>query len=480
MSATVEENQHSLKNPSKDEILEEIYINLTGRRIEKAARLALKFKFPQLSLLITSFSVLNVKELLTVQINDWKKSGTIKYMNKKLVKIYMLLAGMPVCGQINICDNLEWLRAFAVHVWYVGLYAQPLGTAVELYEKAFKDLGYAPMPFPVHYKGDLDNPPFDLFYQLILLFTRKNIILNAVLNPAGYTSNMTDYRLSWFLLEVFTSLKIGTISEHARNYICTSFANQLEQLNLWQYSIFVVLFIKDNFIKKRLIESILYRNLPEDILQPENKELKQYLIQKLRLPSVWIHSVLAHKCRFSGDSCGEFQNLIYCGRYCDAQNVAVDNIIPKLVINKNCDIAIELLGKLKPQCRLIDNYKYKAGLLLKVLKLIKTIEENRDVSMEQLMIYQEKLYSICKKIKAFEIKNVEQGLCIAEVSKCCAVFLYMIFKKYDIPTDVQLPHLNATCQKLLQMPPDYKATDLEVLSTHILDSFYASEDNQSS
>lgn len=473
VSTTVEEQQRTLKSPSKEEILEQIYSNLTGRRIKEAASLALKHKLPQLSLLITTFTVVNAKDLLTTQINDWKKSGAINYISKTMIRIYLLLSGTPVCGETNICNDLEWLRAFAVHVWYVSLHSQPLGTAVELYEKAFKELGYAAMPLPSYYKGNLTNPPYDILYHLILLFTKKNILLNALLNPATYTNIMTDYRLSWFLLQVFTALKVGIISDHAKNYICINFANQLEQLGSWQSSIFVLLFIKSQSIKKNLIESILHRNLPDNFLEPENKDLKQYLVQELRLPSVWIHSVLADKCRFSGDACGEFYNLIYCGRFYEAQAVAVDKIIPKVVINKNYSMAINLLEKLEAKGHFIDSYKSKAGLLLELLRLIELIRSSQDITLTQLLHYHDELYDISKRIKAFEIINIEQGLCIAELSKCCAVLLHMIYKRVEKPDKVQLPYFNTICQDMLQMPPDYKATDIEILSSDILDSFHS-------
>lgn len=476
VSSTIEETMRAREAHAKEEIMDEIYLNLTGRRVKEAATLALEHKLPQLSLLITSFAVVHAKDLLTTQINEWKKSGAINHINKKILRIYLLLSGTPICGDTNICTDLEWLRAFALHVWYVALYSDPLGTAVELYEKAFKELGYAAIPFPSYYKGDLDNPPYDIMYHLILLFTKKNVILNAILNPATYTNNTNDYRLSWFLLQVFTALKVGTISEHASNYICINFASQLEQLGLWKYAVFVLLFIKNHSVKRDLIERLLHRNLPKNLLDLENKELQHYLVHQLKLPSTWIHSVLADKCRFNGDHCGEFHNLIYAERFHEAQTVGVDHIIPKLIINKGYTIAEQFLKQLEANSHLIDNYNCKAGLLLEVLQLVQTIHKNANASESQLMHYHDQLHDICKRIKTFKIHNVEQSLCIAEISKCCAVLLHMVFKKLDKPSEVCESYFKAIKEDMLQMPPDYKGTDMEVTSSDIVDYFHKPND----
>lgn len=421
--------------------------------------------------MIATFTVVNAKDLLTMQINDWKKSGAIDFINKKILRIYLLLSGTPFCGETNICNDLEWLRAFALHVWYVAAYSEPLGTAVEWYEKAFNEFKYAPKPFPSYCKGNEQNSPYDLMYHLILLFTKRNVILNSVLNPATYTSNVSDYRLSWFLLQVFTALKIGTISEHARNYISINFANQLEQLGFWKYAVFVLLFIQNHSMKKSLVEGVLQRNLPEKCLSSEHKELRQYLVQKLKLPLVWIHSVLADKCRFSGDRCGEFHNLLYAERYFDAQTVAIEYIIPKLIINKSYLIAETLLQKLEPNGHRIDNYNCKAGLLLEVLQLVQTIHKNSNAPRLQLLHYHDQLNDICKRIKGFKVNNVEQSLCIAEISKCCSVLSYMVYKKLNEPSEVHESYFKAIREGMLQMPPDYIAVDMEVTSSDIVDYF---------
>lgn len=468
---TIEEKKRVLNNPPKQEICEQIYLNLTGRRIREAAALAVKHNFPQLSLLISTSTVMNAKNMLAKQMEDWNKSDAISHIDEGLIRIYLLLAGIPSCGATNICCGLEWLRAFAVHVWYVALCSDPLGTAVELYETAFKELGYAASPYPSYYKGDRDDPPYDVMYHLILLFTKRNVLLDAVLDPATYTSNALDYRLSWCLLQVFTALKVGTISEHARNYICTSFANQLEELGMWQYSIFVLLFVKDSSLKTRHVLDLLYRNLPEDLLSPDKRDLRNFLMHQLKLPSVWVHSVLADKARFSGDHCGEFHHLLHSDRYHEAQNVAISHIVSKMIINKSYKTAVELLEKLEPHGRQLTGYNSKAGLLLDALRLVQRVSESDDASSTELLNFHDQINDVCKRIKSFPTESLEQRLCIAEISKCCAVLMYNVGKRMEKPSAVHGSYVRAVCSDLLRMPPDYRATDVESLSSDIVNYY---------
>ena len=44
-----------------------------------------------------------------------------QYMNVKRLKIFQLLSGLMVGmtahGEINLCENLDWKRSFALHLW---------------------------------------------------------------------------------------------------------------------------------------------------------------------------------------------------------------------------------------------------------------------------------------------------------------------------------------------------------------------------
>lgn len=155
----------------------------------------MKNQMPQLSLLLTLSSSQDAKQLLREQFAHWQTSGAIKHIDERLIKIYLLVAGITNCSGINICGNVDWVRAFAVHLWYISPYHAPISDAVNLYEEAFSELGYAKKPLPPYavHKGDCST--YDVMYYLLQLFSNKRLLLNKVLDPATYTHDPLDYRL---------------------------------------------------------------------------------------------------------------------------------------------------------------------------------------------------------------------------------------------------------------------------------------------
>ena len=53
-----------------------------------------------------------------------------------------LFSGNPVWPgtelTVNTCDNLDWLRAFGTHLWYLTSPAASISDALNLYEEAFQ------------------------------------------------------------------------------------------------------------------------------------------------------------------------------------------------------------------------------------------------------------------------------------------------------------------------------------------------------
>lgn len=443
-------------------VLDVIYLNLTGRRVKQAAELVAKSKYPNLSLLISSFTTEKQSQLVK-QIEDWKHSGAIKFIDEKVLRVYLLLSGCPVFEDLNICSDLDWLRAFAVHMWYMTSISEPLGVTVNLYEKAFRQLGYAPTPTPPHYTDSSENAPLDIMYQLIILFTNKQYKLNRVLNPTTYTNEINDYSLSWFLVQYFQKIHVGIITNTAEDYISINFAEQLERRYLWHLSIFVLLFIKNGSTKKKLIMEILYRNVTNDIFEPKNETIKHYLTQDLQLPLDWIHTVLAEKCKSEDDYSGAYHHYLYSNQFNEAEAIALKYLIPNLIRNHDYNCAIDFMRKLEPYASKINNWNHKLGLLLDILIILDVVTKNRNAPATLLRQFYDRLLVLCHRIVDFEIQNLTQKFCIAELSRFCALELIFLTEKLSATGEMDKLYLMQIINEILQMPPDYKAELMERL-----------------
>lgn len=55
------------------------------------------------------------------QLSEWQNVGADSYIDEKKLKFFCLSSGLPLFssaqGIINICEELDWKRAFAMHFW---------------------------------------------------------------------------------------------------------------------------------------------------------------------------------------------------------------------------------------------------------------------------------------------------------------------------------------------------------------------------
>lgn len=465
MLPTIEQNLEFCRVRSTAQVLKEIFTRLTGHHIAEAAQLAIENDLPQLGLILSQTPSTRSKNLMQTQLNHWIESDCLKHIDEVVVKIYMLLAGVPVCEKINVCQNIDWLRVLAMHLWYVLPYHVDLVQAVNLYEKAFSEERYAKKPHPP-YNTDDRSKTYDIIYHLLRLYSNKELTLNQILDPATHTSDFTDYRLSWLMLQALTALNVGVMTENGKNHVHVSFANQLEQMGHWKHAVFVLLFIKNVSVKRNLVLGVLERNLPVD--GDEYKSAEEFLINQLNLPPAWIHTVMADKCRTAGNYCGEFQHSLHVGRYDRAHRLAMGHIVPHLLNNKEFELARSLLMRFEGHESTIQKWQYEGGLLLWFLTVREVVTTGGLRSRETAARMQHDLVELCQKVKYFPRHTSELSVCISEVSKACGVLLQVLLRKLDKYSDDKVSS-NALSVEDLVMPPDYKLIDLDTCISDYFD-----------
>lgn len=160
-----------------------------------AANIAMSSRLPNLSLLIAQLSLSNApKSFIVEQIDLWYKSLAADFVSKELKRIYLLLAGIPGKDEVNIFENVDWKRAFGMHLWYVCPNGAPIETAIDAYSGAFDEYAYAERPNPPYTNS---SASFDVLYHILLLYKSNIHRLGSVLNPATHTDDPLDYRLRY-------------------------------------------------------------------------------------------------------------------------------------------------------------------------------------------------------------------------------------------------------------------------------------------
>lgn len=182
------------KNLSKN--TKDIFNLLTVFKTLDAANLALEKKCPNLALLISQLSITNrTKLILQEQIESWYNSLTAEHINDDMKRIYLLLSGIPVKNEVNIFQNIDWKRAFGMHLWYVCPVGAPIEHVIDLYKKSFEDQGYSEYPNPPYKLNNVEDSSCDVLYHILMLYRTRVHQLSTVLNPSTHANDYLDYRL---------------------------------------------------------------------------------------------------------------------------------------------------------------------------------------------------------------------------------------------------------------------------------------------
>jgi nuclear pore complex protein Nup98-Nup96 len=188
--------------------------------------------------------------------------------------------GLRHAPPLNIVEGLDWRRVFGMHLLY-DIYADmSIADAVARYDAACTgqhnqqchkesnitidrtSVFYVAEPIPwyqsvssiAHQRGPLEASQKDILYHLLHIYVDSTYALEDALLPTSYSPAMADYRLSWQLHCVLTHVhelrdfvdRHDDGASHTANQLCQSLALQLEQLDLWEWSIYVLLFITDD------------------------------------------------------------------------------------------------------------------------------------------------------------------------------------------------------------------------------------------
>ncbi|XP_065058419.1 nuclear pore complex protein Nup98-Nup96-like [Rhopilema esculentum] len=480
--------------------LDAIFSLLSARKIREACELACQNREYRLALLLSQASGdLQMKHLLRKQLDEWKTSLADKFMNASRLKIYQLLSGLMVWmsahGDLNLCENLDWKRSFALHLWFFCSTTSSISKGLEEYRNAFKGTDtyspYAAPPKPC-YATDrcamVDNEdleaqrqPKDICYHILKLYSKRSHRLERVLCPNTHTEDPLDYQLCWQLQQVLESLGYTHLSESYCGLIQTSFASQLETYGLWEWAVFVLLHIKENKRRETAVREVLSRHccIQEDFNKLTEKEL--LLIKSLKVPATWIYDAKAQHARYSGKTQDETFYLLKAERWSDAHEVLVKYLAADAIIDGDYRFLKEVLLELTLPERMctIKNWKQAGQVFLdyillreKLLQLEKGTLVVTAYNLEDLRCDVTALINMISNMKA---NSSKERLAHAEMGKTASNLLKIIICELaeqgvqvsDEETEiVDKKYSWSLCQvapfiATLPLPPDYIQQELE-------------------
>lgn len=452
-----------LREIPNEEVVKRIYVYMTCHRIFDAATLARKSHMSQITLLLTQLNAnIFTKCLMNKQLDEWNQTGVTEKMDPDILRLYLLFAGHPVNRDVNICEDLKWQKALALHLWYLTTSSQSLNTAVTMYENSFRGhVGYSNYPKPPYACfGQIEH--YDMQFHLMKLFAYRSNALEEILNTFTHTSDPTDYRLAWILLHSLSAFGIGRISENAKNHIHTSFAFQLENMGLYKWSIFVLMFIKDINVKMNLIRGVLERNLITDI---DHTNIENQLVKNFKIPKEFLHQLKANKTIAVRNHWGTYKHLLYNKSWNNIHDVLSKEILPSLFLNEYYDIIESILTDLDLMSHKIMDWGHNGGVFLDFVKVRKALVVDKVVrTKEEAHKLYAFIYALCKRITFYNPKTSLEYVCCAELSKQSIAY----FKTMQDILNFDFQKIYETYDYLaddFKIPPDYRVEDaLETLN----------------
>lgn len=240
------------------------------------------------------------------------------------------------------------------------------------------------------------------------------------------------------------------MSEGASIDLHLSFANQLEGLGLWQWAIFVTLFLPDFYSKKNNVLGILMRNLQvpstEDSLVVEDQ-----LTNYFHLPVCWIHAVKGYKSLSQTRHHEAFAYFCYAGMWDKASAIARNELLPSLVIEGMFEDIHKILFMLKKGKGCIQSWESEENRYLLFIELLNGMAGYKEDDYAAKVSAEKKFVDFCAVSSSFSTKrNLKHAVSMAEMSrKMLNHPFYIDFKQMYLQD--------------LPMPTDYIKNELDKL-----------------
>jgi len=324
---------------SATEPYKRIFDELSCWRLNKAIDLAIEAGLYRLATIIPQVNTIDSVLDLNQQITLWYDSGVLNFADEgpdkkklfhpDLCNIYALMSGSAAVE----VKNIGWLRALGLLFWYqspcewsiMDRASQRSSDRFKITLKLYEDLLKEDQVDPPSSKWENDSDHLSsklrydgIFYLFKLLICNPNEPcgnLVEVLGNEGYTRDPLDYRISYLLLILLSSSKVGniSISSSAAAVIMQHLIHQLLSMEMVKEAIFISMQIAEDFKRKIVVKEIINRSIyyngdsvsyssPSALFDSiddwlEGSTVWQHVINRLAVPAEWVYEGLAYSFR---------------------------------------------------------------------------------------------------------------------------------------------------------------------------------------
>ncbi|XP_063718681.1 nuclear pore complex protein Nup98-Nup96-like [Symsagittifera roscoffensis] len=423
------------KSMSQIDVFEQILMFYSCNQKEKALRAALNANCPRLALILAQDNTSEFRKTIALLETELNNLNLPKHMNSNYVMLLKLLSGDIFSGNIENSDELcteffqtfSWKRALGACLWFLTDQNSSIAEVVNLYE-TYCNSGIMQRPFVT--LEETENNPLDYFdasYYILQLFVEPTSKPEDVLNPLTFGHNITDYLAAWSLLMSLNTLGFINIEVKSRNSVITSFAWQLEREQLWQWTVFVLSFLKADKARKSSIQNLLDRNCSASE-QFSNQE--QFLVEQLGFDFSTIRRSKALRAKMEGDYNMELHHLVEAQDWNEVHSMLVfQGLAADLYFDQSTDTLMNILTNLDANSFAIPNWRTQGGILFDYFVLKESRQNlthrlntsNDDDVTDLLTSVHDSYLLIARKLPEFPVKTDRMKFLLAEISESVLV-----------------------------------------------------------
>ena len=251
---------------------EKVFTLLSGNQLERAVQTALDNKDMRLASLISQIGGSESFRAETGrQLEDWKKHKSSALIGPAYRRLYALLSGIvdvlpgektsgvDEYADVVVSDKLDWKRAFGLRLWFGNPFEDTIGDVLETFSTQLSQPNPPAKPLPPYLEcpdesvrsWNTSSEPTDILYNLIDLYSSADVSLDQILRSRDDSSSPLDARLQWHLFIMLSRVlhrrdfedRVGGYSASA-DAITAAYAAQLETLDLWNWSAFILLHLE--------------------------------------------------------------------------------------------------------------------------------------------------------------------------------------------------------------------------------------------
>ncbi|KAG1869988.1 nuclear protein 96-domain-containing protein [Suillus subluteus] len=329
-----------------------IYTLLTGNQIEKACEAAMDNWLRQTrNSDITGFGRLRL----------WREQRIDVHIGESMRKIYALLAGILDVVEGSKASSLEQCPD-VFESYNRSRQESPFRVSPPL--PSYLDPSSEPLPY------NIPTPsPSDALFSLIRLHADPACSLSQALSPLSFGPSPGDYSLSWHLYIILSRcMRIRDFADRAdpgrrrdamdddneqdqheghspsADLLASSYAHQLEQLDMLQEAVFVLLHIEGSAGREKAIKDLLHRSA-----EKLDEWMCSGILGSLKIPMAWVNEARAVYAIYEGKVFEAYQLYLNAGLYQQAHDLAVVELAPEAVIRQDLDLLISLFERIANQ-----------------------------------------------------------------------------------------------------------------------------------